>query len=256
VDCRLMTGVTALYVYDRATLLQAGARREEPEVRFTGAVCHEANPHPEVLQLFHAQGLDFDCVSRGEIEHLLATLPHIDRSPHSLHPNFIVAMSTCGLRAGGAGDRSAGVRDRDLAEGICRQGPFVRMTARGRGIIATCAPAGNTPSRRPSASSMRWPNPSGCRSAVVACTRTAAVAFRGHQLEQDRRVAHRAGAPLPGCEGRGCGRRVGCSGARGRPNRSGEARCRAGPHQQAHPTCPSGWSRPLPVAQAGVSWPG
>ncbi len=31
----------------------------------------KANPHPEVLQLFHAQGLDFDCVSRGEIEHLL-----------------------------------------------------------------------------------------------------------------------------------------------------------------------------------------
>jgi diaminopimelate decarboxylase/aspartate kinase len=86
---RLMDGRDCAYVYDRATLLQAA--RAVKNLKFASRVLYamKANPHPEVLQLFHAQGLDFDCVSRGEIEHLLATLPHIDRSRILYTPNFI-----------------------------------------------------------------------------------------------------------------------------------------------------------------------
>jgi bifunctional diaminopimelate decarboxylase / aspartate kinase len=86
---RVMDGRDCAYVYDRATLQKAA--RAVKGVKSAARVLYamKANPHPEVLQLFHAQGLDFDCVSRGEIEHLLAAVPQIDRSRILYTPNFI-----------------------------------------------------------------------------------------------------------------------------------------------------------------------
>jgi bifunctional diaminopimelate decarboxylase / aspartate kinase len=86
---RVMDGRDCAYVYDRATL-QSTARALKG-VKSAARVLYamKANPHPEILQLFHAQGLDFDCVSRGEIEHLIESVPKIDRSRILYTPNFI-----------------------------------------------------------------------------------------------------------------------------------------------------------------------
>jgi diaminopimelate decarboxylase/aspartate kinase len=48
----------------------------------------KANWHPEILKLFHAEGLNFECVSRGEVEHVLRTLPDLDRKRILFTPNF------------------------------------------------------------------------------------------------------------------------------------------------------------------------
>ena len=48
----------------------------------------KANWHPQILQVFYEQGLGFECVSRGEVEHVVATLPGIDRKRILFTPNF------------------------------------------------------------------------------------------------------------------------------------------------------------------------
>ena len=78
----------AAFVYDRATLkAKAQSLLDLPGI---DAVFYalKANWHPEILRLFHQQGLGFECVSQGEVEHVLATLPSIDRSKILFTPNF------------------------------------------------------------------------------------------------------------------------------------------------------------------------
>src|ERR1019366_6023696 len=48
----------------------------------------KANPNAQILRLLAAEGLGFECVSRGEIEHLLASVPGLDRSRILFTPNF------------------------------------------------------------------------------------------------------------------------------------------------------------------------
>jgi diaminopimelate decarboxylase/aspartate kinase len=86
---RVMDGRDCAYVYDRVTLRNAARALKSVKSASRVLYAMKANPHPEVLQLFHAQGLDFDCVSRGEIEHLIAAVPQIDRSRILYTPNFI-----------------------------------------------------------------------------------------------------------------------------------------------------------------------
>ncbi|HXQ32326.1 MAG TPA: bifunctional aspartate kinase/diaminopimelate decarboxylase [Steroidobacteraceae bacterium] len=76
------------YVYDIATVRAAAA-----ELRALGAVAHvhyamKANPHGELLRTLAASGIGFDCVSQGEIEHLLREVPAVDRSRILFTPNF------------------------------------------------------------------------------------------------------------------------------------------------------------------------
>ena len=78
----------AAYVYDRATLTaKAQALRALPGI---DAVFYalKANWHPDILQLFHAQGLGFECVSRNEVEHVRKVLPEVDRKKILFTPNF------------------------------------------------------------------------------------------------------------------------------------------------------------------------
>jgi diaminopimelate decarboxylase/aspartate kinase len=78
----------AAFVYDRATLTaKAQSLRSLPGI---DAVFYalKANWHPEILRLFEAQGLGFECVSQGEVEHVLKTLPSIDRRRVLFTPNF------------------------------------------------------------------------------------------------------------------------------------------------------------------------
>jgi diaminopimelate decarboxylase/aspartate kinase len=48
----------------------------------------KANPHPEILRAIAAQGLSFECVSRGEIERVLESVPGIASERLLFTPNF------------------------------------------------------------------------------------------------------------------------------------------------------------------------
>ena len=78
----------AAFVYDRATLkAKAQALMSLPGVDNVFYAL-KANWHPGILKLFHEQGIGFECVSQGEVEHVLQTLPAIDRSRILFTPNF------------------------------------------------------------------------------------------------------------------------------------------------------------------------
>jgi diaminopimelate decarboxylase/aspartate kinase len=48
----------------------------------------KANPNAQILRLLAAEGLAFECVSRGEIEHLLDAVPDLARERVLFTPNF------------------------------------------------------------------------------------------------------------------------------------------------------------------------
>ncbi len=78
----------AAYVYDRATLRnRARALKSLPgldRVHFA----MKANPHPEILRLFHEEGLAIECVSQGEVARVLQVVNGIDRATILFTPNF------------------------------------------------------------------------------------------------------------------------------------------------------------------------
>jgi diaminopimelate decarboxylase/aspartate kinase len=78
----------AAYVYDRATIKARieSLRRLSAVNRLLYAV--KANPNVEVLKCIAAAGVGFDCVSQGELEHVLAAFPKLDRRQVLFTPNF------------------------------------------------------------------------------------------------------------------------------------------------------------------------
>ena len=78
----------AAFVYDRATLTaKAKALRALPGIEGVFYAL-KANWHPEILKLFAEQGLGFECVSRAEVEHVMKTLPGLDKQKILFTPNF------------------------------------------------------------------------------------------------------------------------------------------------------------------------
>lgn len=78
----------AAFVYDRATLAKkAKALRALPGIEGVFYAL-KANWHPDIIKLFHAEGLGFECVSRGEVEHVMKTVPSIDKHKILFTPNF------------------------------------------------------------------------------------------------------------------------------------------------------------------------
>jgi len=78
----------AAYVYDLATV-RAAARA----LRGLGSLDRvhysmKANPHPEILRTLRGEGIEFECVSRGEVEHLTATCPEVEPRRILYTPNF------------------------------------------------------------------------------------------------------------------------------------------------------------------------
>jgi len=48
----------------------------------------KANPHPAILRALEAEGIGFECVSAGELQHLFATLPALDPVRVLFTPSF------------------------------------------------------------------------------------------------------------------------------------------------------------------------
>jgi diaminopimelate decarboxylase/aspartate kinase len=78
----------AAYVYDRATIAEhiASLRRLSAVNRLLYAV--KANPNAEVLKCIGTAGVGFDCVSQGELEHVLGLFADLDRRQILFTPNF------------------------------------------------------------------------------------------------------------------------------------------------------------------------
>ncbi len=77
-----------VYVYDAPELRAAAAalRGLDAVDRLFYAV--KANCNPEVLRVFHEEGLGFECVSAAELDHVLALFPGLDAERLLFTPNF------------------------------------------------------------------------------------------------------------------------------------------------------------------------
>ena len=78
----------ATYVYDRESI--EAAIRALKDLKSVDAVFYamKANPHRDILRLVHDRGLNFECVSPGEIARILEVVPNIDRKRILFTPNF------------------------------------------------------------------------------------------------------------------------------------------------------------------------
>jgi len=97
----LAEGAPPAYVYDEATLAAAAARVTAlaPVDRCFYAM--KANPHPEILRLFHEAGLGFECVSPGELARVRELFPDLDPARLLFTPNFAPrADYAAGVEAG------------------------------------------------------------------------------------------------------------------------------------------------------------
>lgn len=79
---------TPRYVYHLPTV-----RERARALRDIGAVDRrffaiKANPHPEILKVLHAEGFGFECVSRGELEHVFTLFPGLDPTRVLFTPSF------------------------------------------------------------------------------------------------------------------------------------------------------------------------
>lgn len=78
----------ATYVYDRATLEQAVAALKGLTAVDAVFYAMKANPHRDILKLVDAGGLNFECVSPGEIARVREVVPNIDPQRILFTPNF------------------------------------------------------------------------------------------------------------------------------------------------------------------------
>ncbi len=76
------------YVYDLATVQRQieafGVLRSVAQVLYA----LKANPHPQILRTVDAAGCGFECVSRAEVERVLAEVPGVARERLLFTPNF------------------------------------------------------------------------------------------------------------------------------------------------------------------------
>ncbi|HEX4618708.1 MAG TPA: diaminopimelate decarboxylase, partial [Steroidobacteraceae bacterium] len=84
----VLEGREAAYVYDLATVRAAAAALRALESLDRVHYSMKANPHPDILRALRAEGVEFECVSRGEAEHLLAVFPELDPQRILYTPNF------------------------------------------------------------------------------------------------------------------------------------------------------------------------
>jgi diaminopimelate decarboxylase/aspartate kinase len=78
----------AAFVYDLEV-----ARVTARSLRTLGSLARvhysmKANPHPQLLRALHEEGIEFECVSRGEVERVLELFPDLERERILYTPNF------------------------------------------------------------------------------------------------------------------------------------------------------------------------
>jgi diaminopimelate decarboxylase/aspartate kinase len=76
------------YVYDRATMQRTARQLLALQGVERVLYAMKANAHPDILKDFAALGLGFECVSQGECERVLETVPGIDPGRLLFTPNF------------------------------------------------------------------------------------------------------------------------------------------------------------------------
>ncbi len=76
------------YVYDLAGVRAAAADLTGMPGVSQVHYAMKANPHPEILRTLAGAGVGFDCVSRGEFERLVESVPTLDRAHVLYTPNF------------------------------------------------------------------------------------------------------------------------------------------------------------------------
>jgi diaminopimelate decarboxylase/aspartate kinase len=76
------------YVYDEETIDRSLARLSELKSIDRKFYSIKANPNPEILRKIHAAQLGFECVSPGELEHVIELFPGIDPTRLLFTPNF------------------------------------------------------------------------------------------------------------------------------------------------------------------------
>lgn len=81
-------GHDAAYVYDLATVGRQARSLAELGSLSRALYAVKANPHPEILRRVAAEGLGFECVSRGEVERVLAEVPGLGVERILFTPNF------------------------------------------------------------------------------------------------------------------------------------------------------------------------
>lgn len=79
---------TPRYVYDLAVV-----RENARALRGLGALDRrfyaiKANPHPAILRVLEEEGFGFECVSRGELEHVFSLFPRLDPTRVLFTPSF------------------------------------------------------------------------------------------------------------------------------------------------------------------------
>mgnify|MGYP003382014998 CR=1 FL=1 len=84
----LMHERQSAYIYDAATVTSAA--RQLTALRSLDRVLFamKANPHAEIVRLVATAGLGFECVSIGEVQHVLTQVPGIDPERILFTPNF------------------------------------------------------------------------------------------------------------------------------------------------------------------------
>jgi diaminopimelate decarboxylase/aspartate kinase len=78
----------AAYVYERATLEKQARNLLSIADLERVLYAMKANPNAEILKVFYNLGLGIECVSRGEVEHVFASIPNVDRQRLLFTPNF------------------------------------------------------------------------------------------------------------------------------------------------------------------------
>ena len=76
------------YVYDLESIRSAAAAMSSLRSVKRELYAVKANFNPDVIKVLASVGIDFDCVSLGEIEHLNIVLPDLDKNRILFTPNF------------------------------------------------------------------------------------------------------------------------------------------------------------------------
>jgi len=79
---------SAAYVYDIESVRGACERLRSMTNINRVFYAIKANSHPEILRTVEATGINFECVSPGEIDHVLSLFPDLDRQRILFTPNF------------------------------------------------------------------------------------------------------------------------------------------------------------------------